>query len=289
MERKVIEFLFPIFEDIGRLPALIKLVAFGALAALTVFFYKKHTEREEELKHRRKKKTHSALSFPVYFTIFIFILMGLRIYVFGGAKYSFMTVQVKPFDDSFVYGDLSTWDPGLKVLIICMFISLALSVLQSLAGGWYSFLTFVSLNLSWVFLSDLALTYAEPLLFGLFEIIPITFLYVGALVAPTMLLSNFCPDVDYSKRTGPDPYWSRYGNNSGNNSGSSTSSYSSSHNVLLNLPAMIRDEYGNVYTRQYVSIDEGYAEYYGAYTMVTIYAENVKRFSATGDGHYFTW
>jgi hypothetical protein len=100
-----------------------------------------------------------------------------------------------------------------------------------------------------------------------------------------MLLSNFCPDVDYSKRTGPDPYWSKYGNNSG----SSTSSYSSSHNVLLNLPVMIRDEYGNVYTRQYVSIDEGYAEYSGASTVVTIYAENVNRFSATGDGHYFTW
>ena len=58
---------------------------------------------------------------------------------------------------------------------------------------------------------------------------------------------------------------------------------------VLRMPEVIKDEYGNTYTRQYVDFGGTYAEYAGNYTVVTIYSENVKMFSATADGHYFSW
>jgi len=282
MEKKAIEFLFPIFETVSDLPWLVKLLAFAVSVTLLVIGLKKYKNRKHCRKNGKKwkKKNYDALSMAFYSTIFLFILMGMRIFVFGGDDYAFMSVQVKPFDDSFVYSDLSTWDPGLKALIIAMYISLALTVLQVLAGGWSAALVFVGLHASCLFLFDFILTKADFLVFGIFGLVPRLYLFGGAVLCLALLVSNFLPDVVHGARPASNPYTPVYGGGE---------PHESSFANLLRMPSVIRDQYGNLYTRQYVDADGTYAEYAGNYTVVTIYAEDVNMFSATAGGDYFTW
>ena len=65
--------------------------------------------------------------------------------------------------------------------------------------------------------------------------------------------------------------------------------HASDYNALLRMPAVIKDQYGNVYTRMNFNYDGTSADYSGDYTVVTIFAEDVNLFSARAGDRYFTW
>ena len=79
-----------------------------------------------------------------------------------------------------------------------------------------------------------------------------------------------------------------YGGSGGGGGGGGVE-HASDHGALLRMPATIKDQYGNVYTRMNFNYDGTSVDYSGDYTVVTIYAEDVKLFSAKAGDRYFTW
>ena len=76
---------------------------------------------------------------------------------------------------------------------------------------------------------------------------------------------------------------------SGGSGGGGGGDHDSDYGALLRMPATIKDQYGNVYTRMNFNYDGTSVDYSGDYTVVTIYAEDVKLFSAKAGDRYFTW
>ena len=188
--------------------------------------------------------------------------------------------------------DTSTWGSGMWIIAVGYVLMLVLNVIafnKKHPGQVGVFLTSYVLSLlaawplMWLkgkFLLSIIytiLTMMSPFVYLISFIIP-----RFDIVVPHVIGGSGGGVPTYGGSGGGVP---TYGGSGGGGGGDHDSDYG----ALLRMPATIKDQYGNVYTRMNFNYDGTSVDYSGDYTVVTIYAEDVKLFSAKAGDRYFTW
>lgn len=192
-----------------------------------------------------------------------------------------------PLTGTFVYADPSTWRGGLKVVLIAMLISFVVAFIVTLRGKWQNMLCFICLPPAIYYISYYLIVCNKSFIIGL-----LLNFFTGVLL-PLALLGGWIPALAFTM--GEELTEDDLKPTTKRKSKSSVKTHisdkydSEGMASLLRMPHTIRDEYGNVYTQYNIDSNGKYVTYTGPYGPIDIYAKDVNIFSASADGHYFTW
>ena len=179
--------------------------------------------------------------------------------------------------------DTSTWGSGMWIIAVGYVLMLVLNVIAFNKKHPRQVGVFLTTYV-------LSLLVAWPLLWLKGKFLLRIIYTIITMVSPfAFLISFIIPRLDLvspAVRDGSGGGVPVYGGSGGSGG---DDGHASDYNALLRMPAVIKDQYGNVYTRMNFNYDGTSADYSGDYTVVTIYAEDVNLFSARAGDRYFTW
>ena len=274
----LMNFLMELIGKICAMPGWLWLIVTAVTVVITFLCYSKACDASS---------IENSAQFPLcLFVVNIFMcLMYIEEFADGGEIRRVFFYKLVKGDLIFDIMDTSTWGSGMWIIAVGYVLMLVVTILGinkkhpkqllvvlpsfvlSLLSGWL---------LMWLegkFLLSIAytiVTMAAPFVFLLSFIIP-----RFDMVSPPLIDNSNGGVLMYG--------------GSGGGGGGGGVEHASDHGALLRMPATIKDQYGNVYTRMSFNYDGTSVDYSGDYTVVTIYAEDVKLFSAKAGDRYFTW